>query len=554
MFEQGPGQQLTPEQKAQIQANVAAIRAKPGTTEADVQRYLAYEMGQAGVTPDAAEPTSAGSTGAWDNYGAISPYRARQMAAGNTMKDFGRAVVQHGMLNFGDEAGIIDPNAQGQFEANHPALDMAANVVGGAVAPAILTYFVPALASLGGAALVGGATGLAAGAGQQDPNDKSPGQMVSRANNAAAQGAGGMVGGAAGHQLGSMLGKGVSAFLDKINPSRVMAKGAAPLVDSGVQGTMDEVNKLAPGGASIANSTNPSYGLDRTSRFKTAMGGQATSPVAGAMSEQDFTGQARALQSALDRIGQQIQAREKVVPLTPQLRAALSSARELIGKYAPDAGQAATGAGDNPLGLELSVPFSFGNDAKAVTTTELHDALSRMRYTLGRMQQGGIDAPGQMVHDYTQAIDKVQKVMYSAAPDLAGVDQDYAKVAERLRVTEPLLEAVQRARASGGAAAMSGNQPGGGFHPASPTKHGMLTALARAAFGPSPEKLAMATQKYITAPGGADAVARLMAALPASHPATSALTTGVTASAGGSMVRHMFSPIIKQGNDQGEEY
>ncbi len=494
-------QQPTPQQQAQVQANVAKMRAS-GASEDDVGRYLAHESGQLAATAPAPESATQG---------------------------FGRAMLQHGLFNFGDELGLVNQQKQDAWAKNHPIADFLATIGGGAAAPIAAVFAAPELATLGGAAALGGVAGLISGAGEQDPNDKSPGQMVSRSNQAASQGIGGALGGVAGHLLSGVAGKVASGIADKMNPARVVARNAAPLLD-GVQARMDAINTLAPGGASIANSAAPAKGL-KISRFTTAVSnGVGQSPPAAAQATGDLLAQSATLKQGLEGIGAKIKANEKVIPVTPEVRAAISQARGIIGSYAPPVPGAPPGPGPTVPGFEPT-GFSIPPDAEAVTTTELHDALSRMRTLINQPRMASINAPGQTKHDISQAITAMKKVLYKAAPNIEPIDQQYSAVANQLRTTEPLVKAAQRSANNYAGTAMTSTQPSPiGTNPV-PTKHSLITGLTNKLFVDG-KATAPEIARYITAPGGSDAVAKLLAQLPAKHPVANALTHAVAMKAG----------------------
>lgn len=482
-----------------------------------------------------------------------------------TARDIGRAALQGATLHWGDEAAKLahlpasmqpDMRAQVTFAKNHPVANFLAQLGGGVAAPVAAAFAAPELATVGGAAALGGAAGLISGAGDQNPNDTSPGQMNSRANQAAVQGATGLIGGAAGHMLGQAAGKVGGAIMDRMDPQSVMGRVAAKLFGGGVgpsrvvarnaeqfltpdvQTRMNAVNELAPGGASIANSTvRPGTNVPRFTGY--VNNGVGQNGAAGATSEADLLGQTGALKAALPRIGAKIQANEKIVPVTPEVRSAIQKARSLVGDYAPNVPAAQPGPGPTVPGFEAT-GITIPPDASHVTTTELHDAISRLGDKLFDFERQGINAPGIVAHDYTDAMQSLRDVMYKAAPELKPIDQQYAMIADQLRTTKPLLEAAQRSRENFSATNVTGTQPSPiGTNPV-PTKHSIITGLTNKLFV-NGKATAPEIARYLTAPGGSDAVSKLLSRLPAAHPVAQKLTDA-TASTLGRTASGMFEP------------
>lgn len=205
-------QEPTPEQKQQIQANVAAMRAA-GKPETLVQEYLEYEAGAltSSAVPAARMRLPSGGLASADATRVADTHQAAPWAEGQAQpqeqesrtKGFLRSVLQHGMFNFGDEAGLVDQAKQDRFATDHKILDFLATIGGGAAAPLVATLAAPELATVGGGIMLSGLAGLFSGAGDQDQNDQSPGQMDSRTDNALGGAAGGVVGGAAGSLVGA---------------------------------------------------------------------------------------------------------------------------------------------------------------------------------------------------------------------------------------------------------------------------------------------------------------------------------------------------------------
>jgi len=422
-------EELTPQQKAQIQQNVAKMRAA-GKSEDDVIAYLRYEAGEGDAPAFLAGP---GQPGAAPAVAAPPPE--------STLKGFGRSVAQHGLMNFGDELGLIDQTKQDAFARDHKVLNFIAALGGGSIAPIAAILAAPELATVGGAAAIGGATGLLSGAGEGT-------DLESRAHDAAIGGVTGMAGGAAGNLLGTTVGKVGGVLADAIHPERQIAREAGQLLTPEMATKAARINRLAPGGANAANSSASPSGIDNPMLSGIVkMVGRDAGAAAGAQG--DLEASQTALQESLGRIGQKIAQNEKTVEVTPEVRSAIAKARSIIGdKYTPNIpGAPPTGA--NPLGLDQSIPFEFETAQTKITTTELHELLSRMRSTLSNYRKRGIDAPGQRLHDVVEATDAVKKVLYDASPRIAKIDRSYAAVAEHILSTESRLEDVQRARING---------------------------------------------------------------------------------------------------------
>lgn len=521
--------------------------------------------------------------------GAPAPVAPAQAAAApqpqqeGMLKGFGRAALQHGLMGFGDELGLVDQSKQDSFAKNHPVMDFLATIGGGAAAPLLATAAAPELATVGGAAALGGVAGLLSGAGEGKDLD-------SRAKGAAIGGITGVAGGAAGAKLSGLLGKAGGAVLDRINPTRSVAREAASLISPETQATMNKINGLAPGGSSIATATRPTEGLKTTSRFTGMVRNLGASGTAAAEAESDLTGQKAALTKGMQSIGEQMNALDSDVPVTPKLRRAISKVRDVIGSHTPELPDAdfrlvtkgtpdevmETAQSPNPSlreavgdfwkrqteawrrnpgtetveqkmartaldrhGAENIVSPSLtgsptvvpGQPPQKVPETVnlqvLRDALGRLRYLSRQAGKRGTEANGPTQYEINEARDAIQSVIYQHEPQFKTLDRHYKSLADEMRVTDKLLPSVQRSRsnyAGNRAAGQEASSLGGSI-----TKAPSIADLVNKLFvnkTAAPRDIA----KFITKPGGADAVGQLLKHLPATHPAAAVLRGGIQAS------------------------
>lgn len=495
----GPGDGPDPKRVAQIQANVATMRSK-GATDAEVAQYLRSEDAQPEEAP---EPIG---------------------------KGIARSLIQHGFLNFGDELGLVNAKQEDAFEKAHPLLDFLTTIGGGSVVPAAAVALAPALGTTAGAAALAGLSGLISGSGRQNLDDQSPGQIDSRSHGAATEGTAGLVLGPVAERGTKFLGRAASAIADHLHPARVVAREAAPLITPGTQAAIDEINTLAPGGASIASATTPDAGSPAM-QTKSRLLGQArhlsADATAGATAENDVVGQVDALTKGMRRQGALIQALNKDVPVTPQVRAALAKARSVIGNYAPDL--PAPAAPPSVPGLQPQQVFQPPVAPQKLSTNDLHEIVSRIRDTRARLDDQGINAPGQMKHDFDEAERAIEGVMYGAEPRLEAIDRNYRILADQRRTQDEILKTIQNGRMTG-----AGNRTAG-VNPITPggsvtTKSQTLLDLAKMLFTPRETPRPKEIARFITKPGGADAVAQLLKHLPAKHPVLDAVRGGLHAS------------------------
>jgi len=476
----GTSVQPDPTTLARIQANVAKMRAK-GATDDDVASYLAYEDGH---IPAPSSPNTDIS-----------------------LRNLGRSFTQGATFGFGDELGLTNRDAEKAFKTAHPVADFMSKLVGGALAPAAAMAAAPeALAGAGGAALLGGTSGLLNGIGEgETTDDRIKGGLL---------GAGiGAVGGAAGAKLAEGAGVVGGKILDRMNPARAVGRASAGLLDdpAAVAQRMNEVNQLAPGGASVASTAIARDGTDQ-SRFLAMTRGAGVNPAAAGTVESQIVGQRAALDAGKKAIGAQM---DKLapgeIPITPKVREAMNSVKGVLGSKAPSV-PPASATDLNPLGLEKSIPFEFDPAKTTMSLQEARDALSRLRY-LGR-QYVGVGVDGITKRDINEARAALQDVIYSHRPDFAPLDRQYAKLMDQEGATEDLLTQIQRSRGAHAgndaygatAGSLGGSLPSGSHGVIMRALDHLLTNKAGAAD---------AVARLVTKPGNGSRVADLLGNAPA---------------------------------------
>jgi hypothetical protein len=506
---QGPGQP-TPQDLARIQANVATMRAK-GASEDEVKQYLQHEDSLLTAAPS-------------ESTNASAPADPTEINAGN----LARSALYGGTMHFGDELGVVDPKKQAAFSAKHPFADFLAQVVGGSVAPALLTAAMPELATAGGVAAMSGATGAAEGVG-------SGTDAKSRLEGGAVGGALGTVGGVAMHGATEALGGAVSKLLQRIRPGAAAEAAAGTagesLLSAGeaqrATARMAQVNSIVPGGSSPLTASVPEMGM-KSSRFEHIMRGIGANPDAAAQTEAQLVQQAKRLQAGRVALGQRMDALDGDLPVTTELRGALSKAKPILGGKAPN-----VGADDevdlNPLGVEKAQPFSFDPEAKTIKLQDARDALGRLRYMARQASRRGVDANGITAHDIHEAIDALQSVVYDHAPGLQPLDQQYSVLSNELRQVNRVIPVVQRSRSNYAANKMLGIAPGsaGASLPMSPKGVGMA-AIDALISGDKRSAAADATRAMIARPGAS--VQGLLDAAPGMPRVAPAVKAGIATS------------------------
>jgi hypothetical protein len=474
-----------------ITQTIAAMRAQ-GATEHDVETYLTQVEG-------------------------IQPVQDRSLS----IRNLGRAFTQGATFGFGDELGLTSRPAEHAFQGEHPVADFLAKLAGGAIGPAAAVVAAPSLGTtLGGAALLGGATGALTGAGEAN------GSVGDRASGAAVGGLLGTAGGTLGYGLAKGVGAVAGKIADKLHPERTVAKGAASLLTPDVASHIAQVDALAPGGSSIATAAVPSAG-DKTSRFLPFLRAVGASPKAGAQAEATIMGQTGVLDAARKTIGDSMDQLSGDVPITPDLRKALSKVRVALGAKTPNVPPAEL-LDVNPLGLEKSVPFAFDEEAKTLTIGELRDALSRLRFLSRGNVKRGLEANGIDTRNIAIARQALQSFLYHVKPDFAELDRNYSLLSNEMRQADKALKTVQRSRAnyaantgySASAGSLGGSLPRG--------SHGVAMAALEKMIANRPAA-ADAVARTIVRPSGPGAVTSLLQMVPAPTSHGTPITTPATA-------------------------
>lgn len=490
----------------------AIVNSHRGMGDADLWERLV----QNGAAPDAA-------TG-------IVKSRTPQPDTGLSGRNVGRSLVQGATLGWGDELGLTSRPNEAAFKAAHPVVDFLAKMGGGLAAPIAAVAAAPELATtLGGAALLGGATGAVAGAGEADPGN--------RLRSAATGGLLGAAGGAAGYGIAKGAGAIAGTIADRMHPERGVAKAAANLLNPDVSARLAAVDQIAPGGASLATTNVPAEGA-KVSRFLPMLRAVGANPEAAAGAESSISAQTAALDAARKGLGSKMDALGGEVQITPEIRSVLSKVRTALGAKTPNV-PAAELQDVNPLGLEKSTPFAFDEDAKTLDIQQLRDALSRLRFLSRGNVKRGLEANGIDTRDIGIARAALQSYLYDVKPDFASLDRNYAAASNTMRQADKALKTVQASRGNYGAneayrataGSLGGSLPRG--------THGVvMTALDKILTNRA--GAADAVNRLIVSPGGAEAVNRLLSALPQTTPA-GRYATPLTAAAIPAM-RGLLSP------------
>lgn len=499
-----PEQTLPPQELARIQANVAKMRSQ-GAPESDVLAYLQHEDSLAQALP----------------HNTLSPAYSGEANADNVV----RSLMQGGSYGFGDEiTGLTHGTAardeyrarENAFRGQHPVLDAALKAVGGLASSLPVMALGPeALATLKGATLFSAGAGALSGVGEADGNagNRVLGGVLGAGTGAA--------GGILGYGLTKAAGSTYNAIADRLNPERAVAKAAAPLVNAG---KLAEVDAVAPGGASLANTAVPTAGM-KLSRLNYFLRGIGASPEAGASAENNFLAQGAALAKARQALGDQMDALNGALPVDPDVRAAVKQAAGVLGGKAP------------------ALPKGSGG---TVEIQDLRDALSRLRYAERQAVKRGTEANGANLHDISQARQALQSLLYDRVPGFEPLDTQYAVASQAAGQTDRALKTVQQSRSNYGANTAY-KQSAGSLGGSLPKGHGgLVTSLLDHLFL-NKAGAADATARLLTTPGGPELVQDLLSRVPrqASQriPALLGTTTGASANA---LRGLLFSPDSTQ--------
>lgn len=472
----------SPQELARIQGNVAKMRAA-GAPESDVAAYLQHEDS---LTQNAPAPTNTDLS----------------------FRNLGRSFTQGATFGFGDEMGLTNRDAENAFKAQHPIADFASKMLGGSIAPIAATVAAPEVAATaGGAALMGGVTGALQGAGDAD------GSIKDRLVGGGIGGLLGAVGGAVIHHMIGGAGTVAGKIADRTDPERAVARSASTIMTPDLKARLAAVDQIAPGGASIATAAVPQTG-ETSSRFLPMLRAVGADPKSGALAERNLMAQKGALDVARKGLGSQMDALDGELPITADARGVLGKVREVLGSKAPSVPAAAASAtGDNPLGIEMSVPFSFGEHQQTLTIQDARDALSRLRYMERQAVKRGTEANGPTLHEIASARAGLQSYIYDNAPGFEALDKPYATASDQLRRTSTALKTVQRSRANyagndafgATSGSLGGSLPRGSHGVVMDLLDHILTNRAGAAD---------AVARRITAPGGPQLVDQLLSRVP----------------------------------------
>lgn len=455
--------ELDPKEVARIQANVAKMRAQ-GAPEQLIIKYLQHEQ-----TLLARQPTEI------------------------TARDIARSAGQGASYGFSDELGLADRDKQKAFQANHPAADFLAKLAGGSVAPIVASIVgPPALAGVGGAAAMGGATGLLTGVGEgETPGERTMGGLVG--------GALGAAGGVAAHGIAG----GMRMAADRVNPERAVVRGANDLLQPNDAPRMDEINAIAPGGVSVATLSKSSKGRPRFGRMVSGIGANAKAARQG---EEDVLGQLQNLNDAARRIGANLDAVDGPLPDTPELRVALAHARDVLGLKKIPRGK--------------------------ISLQEARDVLTQLR----ELNPSGAVSKRAL----RTARESIRDVLYDHEPQFADLDKQYALVMDQTKQARKILNTIESSREnySGNKATKTPAASLGGSIAAQ--GRSMAKTLVESVFLDKAGS-ADAIGRLVVKPGGPEMVKQLISKLPANSPALSRIRAGLLSAQYVPAARSLFS-------------
>jgi hypothetical protein len=442
------------------------------------------------------------------------------------LRNLGRAAGQGMTFGMGTKFGL-DPDAQKAFALAHPVANFLSELAGGAVAPAVAVAAAPealGLATLGGAATLGAASGILNGVGQPDADAST----ADRLKGGAIGGLFGAAGGAAGYGVGKVIAPIASKAAAIVKPqwaaTRAVAGAAKGLLDdpNAIAAHMDEMNTLAPGSSSVASATIAQDGTDQ-SRFLPMVRGTGASPEAAAGVEAKIVAQRAAIDAGKKALGAKMNALQTSdIPITPKVRDAMNLVKPVLGAKAPSMPPPPPNmfGAVPPAGLQSASMSAFGANpavlnpaATTMSLEEARDALSRLRYLSRQQEVLGVSANGITKHDVNQARIALQEVVYDHRPDFAPLDRQYAKLSTEEGATEDELTQVQRSRAAHAGNAAFGTTAGslGGSLPSG--AHGVVMNLFDNILTDK-AAAADAVQRLVVQPGGADMVQRLLSKAP----------------------------------------
>lgn len=471
-------------------------------------------------------------------------------------RNLGRAFTQGASFGFSDELGLTDRAAQTAFKKQHGTANLLAGIAGGIAAPAVAAAALPEEAGIAGllggmsavkkASLLSGIGGAAYGAGDAE------GGLKDRAEAGAVNGAlsavvgppvAKVVGGVAG-----MLGSAGNKIINRVRPSRVVSKTAQDLIDdpAAVASQIAEMEKIAPGGASIASTVIGDQHGYENSRFLPYIRAVGASPEAGRQAEAKIIAQRAALEAGRKKLGEQMdKLAEGEIPITADVRRALGLVRGVLGGGGQHTPAAPSASFPSPEGFQpTSLTLPDPNKA-TMPLSQVRESLSRLRYLSRQYAKVGVDANGVTQHDINEAARALQEVAYHFRPDFQPLDRVYAKVMEQLGTTEDMLRAAQMSRsnhAANEAFGMKGGSLGGSL----PQGYGGLAKTALDKLLVDKAGAADATSQLLLGTGKGASVKALQKAGPMSGKAPGALRTGML---GGGLPRALAG-LLKDEDDE----
>lgn len=383
-------------------------------------------------------------------------------------------------LGYGSRMGFVDPDQLKQFGDKHQIIDMAARAIGALPLPFVATAAAPELlGGTGGAMLLGAGEGAAQGA--------SKATNVTDAVKGAAKGAAlGTAGTIAGMGVGHILGAAGTALMRKIAPEWMAQRTAGQLASEVMtpaeaqagDANLAAANAAAPGGASPAT-TIPDVENDMPRAVQLpllkSMRGVGASADAAEASTAALKSQKTALMQARTTIGNQINALDRSVPVTPSAGDAIDAANTILGR--------------DPL----------PDNASSVNISDMRSLATDLKAKMRALAKQGVDANGNSVYTTKRVLGDLQDEIYAAEPRLQPLDEKYGVVSDQLRNLKPVRTAVANSRTT--------NATNRGFGQVSTSVGGQLTrdpmAIASAVvdrvFG-NKAAMADAAAKYFTDP------------------------------------------------------
>jgi len=437
--------ELTPEQLAQARREAADAKKK-GFSAEEIGEYLKeeYGVGLKDIQPKARDylraafPFGFGDEAA--GIAAVLPLRGQ----------FGRTTADYRPAK---EATLESAEAARGFA---PKRMLAAEVVGSAI---------PAMATMGGSAAVqgGGALAKALAAGESGfglgllsglghTEAESLGGMIDEAGKSALLTAGA---GAA----GSLLGSGGGLLLDRLMPSRVVAREAGELLPGNVAQQIARQNELAPGTALPIDQSQSIV------KFARVVGEdrEAASRAVGQLSQR-----VKEIDKARQAVGKRYQAIDRKLPVDPELR-------DLAGKRLDL--------------LDNEVDFLAVHGLRSEIGRKLRDAQRAYKLT---------GEKGDVVAELSPVKEGLDNWLRARVPEVAKIDEDYGAVMgmlQRARQAEKVATQSRDAHATLRVSGKEATSPG-----ASMGKRPSIWDILGRAASPSPARRARVVEQMLMRP------------------------------------------------------